>query len=344
MDDSPGANRIELASTSAATRLQLGHLLLQRDNQRLQSRGHGFDLVTSAHGALRAGSGLLLSAHGRPSSTGAAQQMDSREPQAALDAAQQMAHTLAASAQKHDTKLANEAQPSELLAAKSCKALRDSLNASDGSEAMADDATSGESRTGGGLGRYATFARPDLVFAAPGGVSWFTPASTLASADGSVSLIASQDITATVQRNFALAARSGIVWFTDGQAQDARKPNTETGIKLHAATGSVSVQAASAKALVAADKKVEVASTTDAVMVGSPLQVLLNGSGSSIRIAQGSITLSTSGLASFRAAMKELTGAASANSNLTLAKPGPLKICEFRATSAAIGSDALVSV
>ena len=47
-DDSAGAVRIELASTSAQTRLQLGHLLHQNDNQRLQARGHGVDLSTAA--------------------------------------------------------------------------------------------------------------------------------------------------------------------------------------------------------------------------------------------------------------------------------------------------------
>ena len=64
-DDSPGAGRIELGSTSAQTRLQLGHLLNQNDNQRLQPRGHGADLRIVAWGALRAGSGLLISAHAR---------------------------------------------------------------------------------------------------------------------------------------------------------------------------------------------------------------------------------------------------------------------------------------
>ena len=70
-DDSPGAGRIELASTSAQTRLQLGHLLNQNDNQRLQPRGHGLDLSTAAWGAVRAGSGMLLSAHAKPGSQSA---------------------------------------------------------------------------------------------------------------------------------------------------------------------------------------------------------------------------------------------------------------------------------
>ena len=110
-DDSPGANRIELGTTQAATRLQLGHLLNQNDNQRLGSRGHGLELATRAWGAVRAGSGLLISAHGKPASTaGGGNQMDSREPLARIQSGQELLHTLAQSAQDHKAQLNGEAQ------------------------------------------------------------------------------------------------------------------------------------------------------------------------------------------------------------------------------------------
>jgi type VI secretion system secreted protein VgrG len=108
-DDSPGAGRIELSTTSAATRLQLGQLLLQTDNQRLNPRGHWADLHTQAWGSLRAGSGLLISAHARAGgSLGTSMQIDTREPQAQLDQARELAHTLAESAHKHKAKLTAE--------------------------------------------------------------------------------------------------------------------------------------------------------------------------------------------------------------------------------------------
>jgi type VI secretion system secreted protein VgrG len=96
-DDSAGANRIELSSTTSATRLQLGHLLNQTDNQRLQPRGHGLDLSTAAWGALRAGSGMLLSAHAKTGSQSAVRALDSREPQTQMEQSQQLLHTLAES-------------------------------------------------------------------------------------------------------------------------------------------------------------------------------------------------------------------------------------------------------
>jgi len=308
-DDTPQGPRIELSSTTAATRLQLGHLLLQRDNQRLQPRGHGFELSTNAFGALRAGSGLLLSAHGRQPSTSTSQQMDSREPQQQLQAAQELLQTLAESSQKHQALQAGEPQPKQLNVSLAQAALYQSLKAVHGSEGTAEG---GEDRIGGGLGPHAVLGRPDLLLAAPGGIASFTPASTVISAGSTTSLVAGQDITLTTQRHHAVAVKDGLIFYTYGKAQNAQKPNAETGIKLHAATGSVSIQAATARSLWAADKKVEVASTQEAVTVGSPKHVLLNGGGSAIRIAGGNITITTQGPAVFKAAVKSLTGAESA--------------------------------
>jgi type VI secretion system secreted protein VgrG len=339
LDDTPQAHRIELSSTTAATRLQLGHLLMQRDNQRLQPRGHGFDLATSAYGALRAGSGMLLSAHGRQPSISATKQMDSREPQAVLQTAQELARTLADSSQKHQAQQVGEPEPKKLAVSLAQAGLFESLQAVEGSDAADDgDAT----RIGGGLGRYPVLGRPDLVMAAPGGIGSFTPASLVVSAGHTTSLVAGQDITLTAQRHHAVVVKNGLVWFTYGKAQNANKPNTETGIALHAATGSVSVQAASAKSLWTADKKVEVASTGDAVTVGSPQHVLFNGGGSSVRITNGNITLTTQGPAVFKAAVKELTGAASAEAQLQMPKPPSLKGCA-EALKAAAGSGAALA-
>ena len=305
-DDSSGANRIELSSTTAATRLQLGHLLMQRDNQRLQPRGHGFDLVSAAHGALRGGSGLLLSAHGRQSSTSSGQQMDSREVQRSLRSAQELAQALAESAQRHQAAQAGEPEPKALPPAQAQAELLASLASTQGTGEQAIEGDEGH--IGGGRGTVAAFARPDIAIAAPAGVAAITPVGLAASAGRTVSWVAGQDLTVTAQRHHGSAVRDGIVWFTYGKAQNPAKPNAETGIRLHAATGSVSVQAASAKSLWVADRAVEIVSTNDAVTAGSPQQVLLAAGGSSVRITNGGITLATSGPARFMAAIKELTG------------------------------------
>ena len=60
-DDSDNQQRIQLATTQAATQLNLGHLVHQADNYRGSHRGDGFELRTDAYGALRAARGALFS-------------------------------------------------------------------------------------------------------------------------------------------------------------------------------------------------------------------------------------------------------------------------------------------
>ncbi|MCV5264122.1 DUF2345 domain-containing protein, partial [Escherichia coli] len=79
----------------------------------------------------------------------------------------------------------------------------------------------------------------------PGGVACFTPATMWTSAGRTIGLMAGQDVVFSTQRHHTSAVRAGIVWFTAGRAREPAKPNQETGIALHAAQGSVSVQAQS---------------------------------------------------------------------------------------------------
>jgi uncharacterized protein (DUF2345 family) len=62
-DDSDGQLRTQVASTYAASQLNLGHLIHQADNYRGSFRGEGFELRTDADLAIRGGSGVLLSTY-----------------------------------------------------------------------------------------------------------------------------------------------------------------------------------------------------------------------------------------------------------------------------------------
>lgn len=73
-DDSDAQGRVQLKCSHAATELNLGHLVHSADNYRGSFRGLGAELRTDAHGALRAGAGLLVSSY--PIAHGAA----AREP------------------------------------------------------------------------------------------------------------------------------------------------------------------------------------------------------------------------------------------------------------------------
>jgi type VI secretion system secreted protein VgrG len=340
-DDTPQANRVELYSSSASTRLQLGHLLQQTDNQRLQPRGHGLDLATNAWGALRAGSGMLLSAHVRPGSQTGSHQVDAREPQAAIQQAQEQAKTLADSAQAHQAKLAGEAAPDKLDTHLGMGSLVESLNNTD-SNGDAGTAGTDEAAIGGGVGTVSAWSRPEMVTAAPGGIGTYTPASTLVSAGRTMAVVAGQDLHAIAQANHATSVAKGVVFYTYGKATDPNKPNQETGIKLHAASGSVSTQSQSGATKLTASKSVDVSSTTAKVQVTAPEHVLLTAAGAALRIEGGDITISGPGKVEFKAAMKELTGAGGASQSLALNAPSKLAECPTAlAAAAASGASAI---
>jgi type VI secretion system secreted protein VgrG len=63
-DDTDAQGRVQLRCTQAASELNLGHLIHSADNYRGGLRGLGAELRTDAHGAVRAGAGLLVSSYG----------------------------------------------------------------------------------------------------------------------------------------------------------------------------------------------------------------------------------------------------------------------------------------
>jgi type VI secretion system secreted protein VgrG len=352
-DDTSGAGRMELSSTTSATRLQLGHLLQQSDNQRLQQRGHGLDLSSAAWGALRAGSGLLLSTHARQGSQGGSRALDSRAPAAQVEQGQQLLHTLAESAQQHNAKLISpQAEPNVVGAKKADTAKQlaveqalyaslDSLGTSDQRSAQADQSAQA---TGGGAGYITAWSRPDLVLASPSGIAAFTPAASVLSAGNTLSWVAGQDLQQVAQGNYAVAVKSGLVFYTYGKATNTAKPNTETGIKLHAASGNVNTQSQSGATRITADKAVDVSSTSGMVKITAPKHILLTAAGAAIDMQPGSITLKGPGKVEFKASMKVLTSPGSASQSVSLGRAGNLKGCAERLKAASKSGGAIVPV
>jgi type VI secretion system secreted protein VgrG len=348
-DDSPavgssGGGRIELSTTQAATRLQLGKLLHQSDNQRLNPRGHGLDLTTQAYGAVRAGSGVLISAWHDAN----AKQIDARPAQAVLDAASQLTQTLTQSAQDHEAMLQGEPLVKGAKPGEASKQLpvqlaqfeqHESLAATD---ARGDPGDGTDATISGGAGTVPAWSRPELLIAAPAGIGAYTPAHHLWSAGSHISLNAGQDVQQLAQRHHALAAKDGIVLYTYGRAGNPNKPNQEVGIKLHAASGNVNVQSQSAATHLTADKSVDVASTHGMVQITAPKHILLTAAGAAIRIQQGNITLSGPGKVEFRASMKVLTSMGAASQSLSLKGPAELRDCAFKFSAVTDNGGAVV--
>jgi type VI secretion system secreted protein VgrG len=122
------------------------------------------------------------------------------------------------------------------------------------------------------------------------------------------SISAGQDINLAVQGNSSHAVQAGISLFTYGKASNKHKPCQDTGIRLHAASGKVSIQSQSGATQVTADKAVTVASVTKSVKVAAKDHVLLAAQGAYLRLSDGNIEIHGPGTMSFKATMKELAG------------------------------------
>ena len=343
LDDTPGQGRVLAHTTQSQTWLQIGHLLQQNDNQRLAQRGHGLELHTQAQGALRAGSGLHISTHARRNGTAGTQGQPSntREAQAQLQSHAELVKALSENAQTHLAKLPNEAAPDKLPSQLAMQATLTSLK---GVQSAGDEAASPESGANsdsdmrtidGGHGSIPVTDRPDLVLSAAADISSATPAHSVISAGQHTTVSAGQDTNLLSQRHAAWAVKDGISLFTRGEAKDGQRAVQDVGMKLHAASGNVNVQAQSDAFTLTAEKAVDLQSTAASITISAPEKILLNGGGGYIKIEGGNIEIGTSGNASFLASMKELTGGGSASQSLSLSKPSKLAECSSGLAAAA---------
>jgi type VI secretion system secreted protein VgrG len=295
LDDSPDQVGARLQSTKSNAQLNLGHIKRQTDNKRQDSHGHGTELTTDAYGALRAGQGILLSADLRANASGA--QMDAREAHDQLQQAHSLQKTFADTAQKHNAfvgKSFNKDQhtsPETMLA---CPI-----------ESLGKTTQGIGTIDGGGAGTAPSFGCPDLVASAPGGIALLTPNDTHSTAS-SITISGGQDVSTTVGANYVAAIKSGISLFTYG---DAKAKRSDKGIKLHAASGKLLMQAQSAELKAAADKDVIISSNAK-VEAAANEHVLLTAGGAYIKITGGNIQIHAPGSVQFKAGQKVLDSGA----------------------------------
>jgi type VI secretion system secreted protein VgrG len=339
-DDSPGQARVALQRHASAHRgtdeLNMGHLRHQSDNQRLQAAGFGAELKTEHSVALRAGKGMLLSANMRSGAGGA--QMDTSEALAQIAASRQLQETLVTTAQKHNAKLhskkgAAEAAPEKLPVLED---MAKTINMAEGVEPGAGGGASG------GNGSAAAYNDALLQMSAPSGIVAATPASAMLAAGASISITAGQDINCAAHGNLFNAVAAGISLFTYGKATNTDKPNRETGIALHAASGKVSSQSQSGETRITADKSVTFASVTKKVEVRASAHLLMTAQGAFLKLEGGNIMLHGPGRMEFKAGMKELAGPQSASGGASLPPAGKLRVCAMRAADAANAGDSVV--
>ncbi|MNK76364.1 Phage-related baseplate assembly protein [compost metagenome] len=333
-DDSPGQGRVALQRHAGphqgTAELNLGHLRHQSDNQRLAPAGFGAELKTEHSAALRAGAGMLLSAHGRDAS---GNHMDAKEALEQLTHSLQLQTSLAEQAQKHfalemaspdtagtaaPTPPATPDQPETPSPAAQLPALAQMQHSIEVLGATAEGAAAAGQgqQAAGGDGQASAYGDPLLQLSSPSGIAATTPASAVLVAGGNGSLAAGADLNFAAQGNSLYALGKGISLFTYGKANSKDKPNQETGIRLHAASGKVSSQSQSDATRLTADKAVTVSSTAKSVTAAAKQHILMTAQGAYIRLEGGNIMLHGPGKIDFNASMKELTGPASSQATL----------------------------
>ncbi|WPG37503.1 type VI secretion system Vgr family protein [Variovorax sp. EBFNA2] len=329
-DDTPGQGSTSLATTQASSRLHLGHHKQQDDNARGKGRGHGAELATTAQGAIRAGSGLLVSAYAQPNAKDAF--MVSREAQQQTKQAEELATSLAQSAQTQKAQIKGEGAPGELPAIAALKHVAEVLEAKQegGAAGSNNGSSSGDIKaTEGGHGSVTAYSEPHLQFSAPMGIGFVTPKEVIAVSGQHTAIVASQDIDLPAQGQIAVSAAKGVSLYTVGaKAAEGSEPNQERGIALHAASGKVSLQSQTGATKIAGDKKVTISSTAKDVAVEAPKHVLLTSAGAYIKLEGSSIKIHAPRKVTFRG-MHNFVGPAGSAAQAAVPS-GTLDPCEWK--------------
>jgi type VI secretion system secreted protein VgrG len=286
-DDTPGQLRTRLATSSAATELNLGYLVAHSPNsaQRGSYRGNGFELHTDAWGMLRGGEGLLVStaARARNGSSVTSTQLDAAEAVGMLKGASALATTLidAANAQNAlASKAANEAQ-SAFMSQIDPEENGKHTGAVGGHSALKPTPGSRDLDAAQPVEKFAT---PVMLLDGASSINWASPASTVVFAGGQLQWTAQSDMQWTAGHTISAVAANAIGLFTHSG-----------GIQAIAANGPVSLQAHTDQLEILADKEITIISVNDVIEIKANQKIVLQAGQSSVTLEGGDITFACPG-------------------------------------------------
>ena len=296
-DDSDGQLRLQLATTQAASQLNLGHLVHQADNYRGSFRGEGFELRTDAWGAIRAESGLWLSAYGKPGETPAG---DAVGPSALLTQLKSLGKTFSQAAVAHQTvrlaghEGAHAAQASRLVDDNApLQALLASTKTTvPGEEYAAACGEAGERSGGPGEGRIPHTGDALLGLAAPAGIGLVAGQSLTWSAGETLTLASGQSSNLAVAGNLRMHSGQAIGLLAaavEGQSED-------TALSLVSGEGDLDLQAQNDQIRIRSRDSLKVVSANAEVDLAAGKTVhLATSGGASLTIEDGKIVIACPG-------------------------------------------------
>ena len=275
-DDTTGQISAQLQSSHAASQLNLGNLSHPKDKAESDGRGEGFELRTDQWGAVRAGSGLLVSTHKQDQAQGV--HLDANEAKQQIEGGLNNAKALSEVAKNQQT------DPLEML--ENLKTFIEQIEEKDQDKAAA-------------------FKQALMILTATNSIALASNEDIHLSADGQLSQTAGDSINLTTQKNLIAHAQNKISLFA-----------AQEGTRLYAGKGKVEIQAQGDGADLIARKAVQVISTEDKIEATAAKEIVLTAGGSQVKITGSGIFMTTSGKFEVKAGQHLFMGGGSVNANV----------------------------
>ncbi|QBI02727.1 type VI secretion system Vgr family protein [Pseudoduganella albidiflava] len=287
LDDTQGQLRMRLATSLAASQLNLGYLIAQSPGsaQRGSYRGSGFELRTDAWAVVRGGEGVLLTTASRPGqgSSVASTQMDTLEAVGSLKAAQRLDEAVLESAKAQQALTSEPAvqaqkdvlaliDPEEKGKYEGAVNGQDALKAKQGARDLDSSAP------------VEKFGAPLVVMDSTSTVNWASPASTV--------LFAGEQLQWSTQSDLHMAAAHTV---SSVSAEATGLYTYEGGVQAFAGNGPVSLQAHTDQLEILADKEVIVISVNDCIEIKAKQKIVLQAGQSSVTLDGSNITFACPG-------------------------------------------------
>jgi len=275
-DDTTGQISAQLQSSHAASQLNLGNLSHPKDKAESDGRGEGFELRTDQWGAVRAGSGLLVSTHKQDQAQGV--HLEAAEAKQQIEGGLNNAKALSEVAKNQQT------DPLENL--ENLKSFIEKLEQQDNAKAK-------------------TFKEAIMLLASPNSIALSSNEDIHLSADGQINQTTGDSINLSTQKNLIAHAQNKISLFA-----------AQEGARLYAGKGKVEIQAQGDGADLIARKAVQVISTEDKIEATAAKEIVLTAGGSQVKITGSGIFMTTGGKFEVKAGQHLFMGGGSVNSSL----------------------------
>ena len=236
----------------------MGNLSHPKDTEKSDGRGEGFELRTDQWGAVRAGTGLLLSTYKQDNATG--MHLDAKEAKSQLESNLNNSKALSEVAKNQQT---------------------DSLENLDNLKSFISNLNSDQSEDG--KSKADKFKSALMLLAAPNSVAVSSNEDIHVSADQQINWVAGDSINISTQKSLIAHAQSKISLFA-----------AQEGVRLFAGKGKIEIQAQGDGADLIARKGVQIISTEDTIQIKASKKIVLITDTSQIEISGAGIFFTTS--------------------------------------------------